>query len=133
MSHTAPRPAALAALREFDQLRNPEDSLNGPSMADTLARAEEATTLLKQNYTVWAREDVEKGQRHLDDATGDPARAPRTRTWSMLGLAFEKPHSGPFRSPSVRDRSANLTTPPGGKSSLGGMRMGPRSNWRPDP
>lgn len=75
MSHTAPRPAALAALREFDQLRNPEDSLNGPSMADTLARAEEATTLLKQNYTVWAREDVEKGQRHLDDASGDPARA----------------------------------------------------------
>jgi len=75
MSHTAPRPAALAALREFDQLRNPEDALNGPSMADTLARAEEATTLLKQNYTVWAREDVEKGQRHLDDASGDPARA----------------------------------------------------------
>jgi len=78
MNQTVPRPAALAALREFEELRNPEDALNGPSMADTLARAEEATTLLKQNYTVWAREDVEKGQRHLDDATAataDPARA----------------------------------------------------------
>jgi hypothetical protein len=75
MSQSAPRPAALAALRDFEELRNPEDAFNGPSMADTLARAEEATTLLKQNYTVWAREDVEKGQRHLDDANGDPARA----------------------------------------------------------
>jgi Hpt domain len=76
MSQTAtPRPAALAALREFDELRNPDDAANGTSMADTLARAEEATTLLKQNYTSWAREDIEKGQRHLDDATGDPARA----------------------------------------------------------
>jgi hypothetical protein len=75
MSQTAPRPAALAALREFDELRNPEDAFNGPSMADTLARAEEATTLLKQNYTVWAREDVEKGQQHLNEATADPARA----------------------------------------------------------
>jgi hypothetical protein len=75
MSPTAPRPAALAALREFDELRNPDDASNGSSMADTLARAEEATTLLKQNYTTWAREDIEKGQRCLDDATGDPAKA----------------------------------------------------------
>jgi len=75
MNQTAPRPAALAALRDFDELRNPEDAFNGTSMADTLARAEEATTLLKQNYTSWAREDIEKGQRHLDDAAGDPARA----------------------------------------------------------
>ena len=75
MSQISPRPAALAALREFDELRNPDDASNGTSMADTLARAEEATTLLKQNYTSWAREDIEKGQRHLDDAAGDPARA----------------------------------------------------------
>src|SRR5215510_6709629 len=74
MSQTAPRPAALAAMREFEELRNPEDALNGSSMADTLARAEEATTLLKQNYTTWAREDIEKGQRCLDEAAADPAR-----------------------------------------------------------
>jgi hypothetical protein len=74
MSNTAPRPAALAAMREFDELRNPEDASNGSSMADTLARAEEATTLLKQNYTTWAREDIEKGQRCLDEANADPAR-----------------------------------------------------------
>ena len=75
MSNTAPRPAALAAMREFDELRNPEDAFSGSSMADTLARAEEATTLLKQNYTTWAREDIEKGQRCLDEAMGDPAKA----------------------------------------------------------
>ena len=75
MSNTAPRPAALAAMREFDELRNPEDAFNGSSMADTLARAEEATTLLKQNYTTWAREYIEKGQRCLDEAMGDPAKA----------------------------------------------------------
>lgn len=74
MNKTAPRPAALAALREFDELRTAGDGLPAASMADTLARAEEATVLLRQNYTTWAREDIDKGQRCLDDATADPAK-----------------------------------------------------------
>ncbi len=48
------------------------DAIDFRSLADTLARAEEATALLRANYTTWARADVEKTQRALDAATRDP-------------------------------------------------------------
>src|SRR5262245_4537612 len=42
-------------------------------LKETLARAEEATTALRANYTKWARADVDETQRFLDSAKADPA------------------------------------------------------------
>jgi hypothetical protein len=42
-------------------------------LKETLARAEEATTALRANYTKWARADLDKTQALLDIAKGDPA------------------------------------------------------------
>jgi len=42
-------------------------------LKETLARAEEATTALRANYTKWARADVDKTQSLLDAAKVDPA------------------------------------------------------------
>ncbi len=43
-------------------------------LKETLARAEEATTALRANYTEWARIDVDHAQALLDAATRDPER-----------------------------------------------------------
>jgi len=42
-------------------------------LKETLARAEEATTALRANYTKWARADVDKTQTFLDSAKADLA------------------------------------------------------------
>jgi hypothetical protein len=42
-------------------------------LKETLARAEEATTALRANYTTWARADVDATQALLDAAKGDLA------------------------------------------------------------
>jgi hypothetical protein len=123
MSQSAPRPAALAALREFDELRNPEDAANGSSMADTLARAEEATTLLKQNYTSWAREDIEKGQRCIDSAGGDPARA-RTHLDELYALMHNvKGQGASFGYPLVTRIAQSLCRLLGAKHDIGGPML----------
>ena len=43
-------------------------------LKETLARAEEATTALRANYTEWARIDVDQTQALLDAARRDPGR-----------------------------------------------------------
>ncbi|MGE0120497.1 MAG: Hpt domain-containing protein [Dongiaceae bacterium] len=43
-------------------------------LKETLARAEEATTALRANYTEWARIDVDQAQALLDAAKRDPER-----------------------------------------------------------
>jgi hypothetical protein len=41
-------------------------------LKETLARAEEATTALRANYTQWARIDIDRSQALLDTAKTDP-------------------------------------------------------------
>ncbi len=41
-------------------------------LKETLARAEEATTALRANYTQWARIDLDRSQALLDAAKADP-------------------------------------------------------------
>lgn len=43
-------------------------------LKETLARAQEATTALRANYTEWARIDVDQAQALLDAAKRDPER-----------------------------------------------------------
>ena len=47
------------------------ESIGSNPLKDTLARAEEATTALRTNYTQWASVDVEQARRLLAEARGD--------------------------------------------------------------
>jgi hypothetical protein len=57
-------------------------------LKETLARAEEATTALRANYTQWARIDVDQAQALLDAAKGDPERRR-----AHLDLAYAAMHN----------------------------------------
>lgn len=50
------------------------DGIGYNPLKETLARAEEATTALRANYTEWARIDVDRSQTMLDAAKADPAQ-----------------------------------------------------------
>lgn len=62
----------------FDAPRPPPErecyeAIGNKPLKETLARAEQATTALRANYTEWARVDVDQAQAVFDTARADPA------------------------------------------------------------